>query len=54
MDLYNASKWALNGFTFDWAKSLAKHNIRVNNLCVGATDTEMLRKWVVQTQTLSG
>ena len=45
MDLYNASKWALNGFTFDWAKSLAKHNIRVNNLCVGATDTEMLRKW---------
>ncbi|MEE2683013.1 MAG: SDR family oxidoreductase [Actinomycetota bacterium] len=45
MDLYNASKWALNGLTFDWAKSLAKHNIRVNNLCVGATDTEMLRKW---------
>ncbi|MBT96008.1 MAG: hypothetical protein CL431_08580 [Acidimicrobiaceae bacterium] len=45
MDLYNASKWALNGLTFDWAKSLAKYNIRVNNLCVGATDTEMLRKW---------
>ncbi len=45
MDLYNASKWALNGLTFDWAKSLAEYNIRVNNLCVGATDTEMLRKW---------
>jgi NAD(P)-dependent dehydrogenase (short-subunit alcohol dehydrogenase family) len=45
MDLYNASKWALNGLTFDWAKSLEKYNIRVNNLCVGATDTEMLRKW---------
>ena len=43
MDLYNASKWALNGFTFDWAKALAPHNIRVNNLCMGATDTEMLR-----------
>lgn len=43
MDLYNASKWALNGFTFDWAKSLAKHHIRVNNVCMGATDTEMLR-----------
>jgi len=43
MDLYNASKWALNGLTFDWAKSLAKHQIRVNNICMGATDTEMLR-----------
>ena len=46
MDLYNASKWALNGFTFDWAKSLAKHHIRVNNICMGATDTEMLRGWL--------
>lgn len=46
MDLYNAAKWALNGFTFDWAKSLAKHNIRVNNICMGATDTEMLRGWM--------
>jgi NAD(P)-dependent dehydrogenase (short-subunit alcohol dehydrogenase family) len=43
MDLYNASKWALNGLTFDWAKSLAEHGIRVNNICMGATDTEMLR-----------
>ena len=46
MDLYNASKWALNGFTFDWAKSLAEHGIRVNNICMGATDTEMLRGWL--------
>lgn len=46
MDLYNASKWALNGFTFDWAKSLAKHRIRVNNICMGATDTEMLRGYM--------
>lgn len=46
MDLYNASKWALNGFTFDWAKALAKDKIRVNNICMGATDTEMLRGWL--------
>ena len=43
MDLYNASKWALNGITFDWAASLARHGIRVNNICMGATDTAMLR-----------
>lgn len=46
MDLYNASKWALNGFTFDWAKALAEHRVRVNNICMGATDTEMLRNWI--------
>jgi len=46
MDLFNASKWALNGLTFDWAKSLRPHGIRVNNLCMGATDTEMLRSWI--------
>ena len=46
MDLYNASKWALNGLTFDWARSLRPHGIRVNNLCMGATDTEMLRGWM--------
>jgi NAD(P)-dependent dehydrogenase (short-subunit alcohol dehydrogenase family) len=42
-DLYNASKWALNGFTDAWSKYLAKDNIRVNGLCMGATDTPMLR-----------
>jgi NAD(P)-dependent dehydrogenase (short-subunit alcohol dehydrogenase family) len=42
-DLYNASKWALNGFTDSWAKALAEFNIRVNALCMGATDTPMLR-----------
>ena len=46
MDLYNASKWTLNGLTFDWARSLAPHRIRVNNICLGATDTEMLRGWL--------
>ncbi len=46
MDLYNASKWALNGLTFDWAIALARHHIRVNNICMGATDTDMLRGWL--------
>lgn len=42
-DLYNASKWALNGFTDAWAKYLDKDNIKVNGLCMGAVDTPMLR-----------
>lgn len=46
MDLYNAAKWALNGLTFDWAKALRPHGIRVNNICMGATDTAMLRSWI--------
>jgi 3-oxoacyl-[acyl-carrier protein] reductase len=43
MDLYNASKWALNGLTLDWATTLRKRGVRVNGLCMGATDTPMLR-----------
>lgn len=42
-DLYNASKWALNGFTQAWSRSLADQNVRVNALCMGAVDTAMLR-----------
>jgi NAD(P)-dependent dehydrogenase (short-subunit alcohol dehydrogenase family) len=42
-DLYAASKWAINGFTDAWSKYLAKDNIRVNGMCMGATDTPMLR-----------
>jgi NAD(P)-dependent dehydrogenase (short-subunit alcohol dehydrogenase family) len=42
-DLYGASKWALNGLTETWASSLAKHNIKVNGLCMGPVDTAMLR-----------
>jgi 3-oxoacyl-[acyl-carrier protein] reductase len=45
MDLYDASKWALNGFLYAWAKSLAPHNIRVNQFCMGATDSHMLRSF---------
>ena len=42
-DLYNASRWALNGFTDAWAKYLAPDNIKVNGLCMGAVDTPMSR-----------
>jgi len=49
-DLYNASKWALNAFTDDWAKYFLADNIRVNALCMGATDTPMLRGFFPQGQ----
>jgi NAD(P)-dependent dehydrogenase (short-subunit alcohol dehydrogenase family) len=42
-DLYNASKWALNGFTDAWAGHLAQDGVRVNALAMGAVDTPMLR-----------
>ena len=45
-DLYDASKWGLNGLTFTWAAALRPHGICVNNLCVGATDTPMLREFL--------
>ena len=45
MDLYDASKWALNGFLYGWAKALTDKNIRVNALCMGATDSYMLRSF---------
>jgi NAD(P)-dependent dehydrogenase (short-subunit alcohol dehydrogenase family) len=43
MDLYDASKWGQLGLTFAWAQALASHRIRVNALCMGATDSFMLR-----------
>lgn len=43
MDLYDAAKWGLNGFLYAWAKALAPHGIRVNQFCMGATDSHMLR-----------
>jgi 3-oxoacyl-[acyl-carrier protein] reductase len=46
MDLYNASKWAINGLTLDWAISLKEDGIRVNAIHMGATDSEMLRTWM--------
>jgi NAD(P)-dependent dehydrogenase (short-subunit alcohol dehydrogenase family) len=43
MDLYDAGKWGIHGLTFSWAKALAPHGIRVNAVCMGATDSNMLR-----------
>lgn len=43
MDLYDASKWALRGLVEAWAKALRRDGVRVNAVCMGATDTAMLR-----------
>ena len=43
MDLYDAAKWGINGLTFAWCQALEPHGIRVNALCMGATDSHMLR-----------
>ena len=43
MDIYDAAKWGLNGLLYGWAKALAPHGIRVNQLCMGATDSHTLR-----------
>lgn len=45
MDLYDASKWGQLGLTFAWAQALERHNIRVNAMCMGATDSYMLRSF---------
>ncbi len=45
MDIYDVSKWALNGFLYAWAKALVPHRIRVNAFCMGATDSYMLRSF---------
>ena len=45
MDLYDASKWAHLGLTFAWAQALESKNIRVNAMCMGATDSYMLRSF---------
>ena len=46
LDLYDASKWGINGLTIAWAKALKEHNIRVNAFCMGATDSYMLRSFM--------
>ena len=46
MDGYDASKWALRGLSESWAIGLAPHKIRVNELCMGATDAPMLREFM--------
>jgi len=46
LEVYDASKWALRGFVEGWALALARHGVRVNALCMGATDSAMLRGFV--------
>lgn len=43
MDLYDASKWGIHGLTFAWSRALRALGIRVNAICMGATDSHMLR-----------
>ncbi|MFN0093363.1 MAG: SDR family NAD(P)-dependent oxidoreductase [Dehalococcoidia bacterium] len=43
MDIYDSSKWGINGMTQAWARNLAPHGIRVNALCMDATDSMMIR-----------
>jgi NAD(P)-dependent dehydrogenase (short-subunit alcohol dehydrogenase family) len=45
MDIYDASKWGINGLTLAWSQALAEYGVRVNALCMGATDTNMLRSF---------
>ncbi len=40
---YDGAKWVMWRQTESWAVELREHNIRVNGLCMGATDTPMLR-----------
>lgn len=46
MDVYDASKYGIFGLTKAWAQSLRPHRVRVNELCMGATDGVMLREFV--------
>jgi NAD(P)-dependent dehydrogenase (short-subunit alcohol dehydrogenase family) len=41
--IYDMSKWALNGLTQVWARSLASENIRVNSFCPGSIDSPRIR-----------
>jgi NAD(P)-dependent dehydrogenase (short-subunit alcohol dehydrogenase family) len=46
MDLYDAAKWGLRGLVESWALALGPSGVRVNSLCMGATDTPMLRSFM--------
>lgn len=45
MDIYDASKYGTYALTFAWAKALRPRNIRVNCMCMGATDSWMIRNF---------
>ncbi|MEN3976028.1 SDR family oxidoreductase [Emcibacter sp. SYSU 3D8] len=45
MDIYDASKYGTYALTFAWSKALKPQNIRVNCMCMGATDSWMIRNF---------
>jgi len=45
MDIYDASKWGINGLTLAWSQAVSEFGVRVNAMCMGATDTHMLRSY---------
>ena len=51
MDVYDSSKFGINGLTGAWSKALKQHGIRVNALCMDATDSMMVRGAVGRTPT---
>jgi 3alpha(or 20beta)-hydroxysteroid dehydrogenase len=48
---YCATKWALRGMTRSAARELAAKNIRVNCVCPGVVDTEMISQWSTDERT---
>jgi NAD(P)-dependent dehydrogenase (short-subunit alcohol dehydrogenase family) len=51
---YSTSKWALRGLTRSAALELAAAGIRVNCVCPGVVDTEMIRNHPALVQALQG
>jgi NAD(P)-dependent dehydrogenase (short-subunit alcohol dehydrogenase family) len=45
MAVYDATKWALNGLTFNWSKTLRPYGVQINNFCPGAFDDEGMRAY---------
>jgi NAD(P)-dependent dehydrogenase (short-subunit alcohol dehydrogenase family) len=44
-DIYDLSKSATYPLTYVWSQELRHHGIRVNSICMGATDSPMIRKF---------
>lgn len=51
---YSTSKWALRGLTRSAAMELGPRGIRVNCICPGVVDTEMVRNYPALVETLQG
>lgn len=51
---YSSSKWALRGLTRSAAMELGPRGIRVNCICPGVVDTEMVRNYPALVDTLKG